>query len=226
MDSWLLRTPVAHRGLHGPDVPENSLAAFSAAARRGYAIEFDVRLAGEDLPAVFHDAGLKRMTGVDHELAKTSAAGLRKLRLAGTGEHVPTLAEVLDAIDGHVPLLVELKTPKDRTEGTLERAVWRVLSGYRGAYAVQSFEPATVAWFRAEAPGVMRGQLMSEGMGRRLAKLPATRPHFLGCDIKRLPDHRVALTRLPVLAWTVRTPADRVRAAVFADNVIFEGYRA
>lgn len=225
-DAWLLATPVAHRGLHGPGVPENSLAAFRAAARRGYAVEFDVRLGGGDLPVVFHDAGLKRMTGVERVLANTSAAALRKLRLLGTAEHVPSLAEVLDAIAGNVPLLIELKTPTDRPSGTLEAAVWYVLAGYRGAYAVQSFQPDTVAWFRRAAPGVTRGQLVDDGAGRRMALLPWTRPDFIGCNIRRLPDHRIARTRLPVLAWTVRGLADRVRAAVFADNVIFEGYRA
>jgi glycerophosphoryl diester phosphodiesterase len=225
MDGWLLRTPVAHRGLHGRGVPENSLAAFRAAARRGYAIEFDIQLAAHDVPVVFHDASLKRMTGAAGEIATASAGDLRGLRLLDSDERVPTFAEVLDDIDGHVPLLIELKTPRDRP-GAQEAAVWPVLSGYRGAYAVQSFDPAAVAWFRAHAPGVLRGQLMSEGIGERLARFPATRPHFLGCDIARLPDHRLAQTRLPLLAWTVRSPSDRVRAAVFADNVIFEGYRA
>jgi len=137
-DAWLLKTPIAHRGLHGAGVPENSLAAFHAAMRRGYAIEFDVRLAGGDVPVVFHDAGLKRMTGVDRELAETPVAALRKLGLRGTAEHVPTFAEVLATVAGIVPLLIELKTPADRPPGTLETAVWGVLAGYRGAYAVQS----------------------------------------------------------------------------------------
>jgi glycerophosphoryl diester phosphodiesterase len=226
MDSWLLRTPIAHRGLHGPGVPENSLAAFHAAARRGYAIELDVRLGGGDEAVVFHDASLKRMTGEDLELAKVSVAGLRKLRLRETDEHVPSFAEVLDAIDGRAPLLIELKTPNDRPAGTLEAATWRVLQGYRGAYAVQSFAPATVAWFRNVAPGVPRGQLMDKEIARCMALKRFTHPDFIGCDIRVLPDRRVAATRLPVLAWTVRSPADRVRAGQFADNVIFEGYRA
>ena len=30
---------------------------------------------------------------------------------------------------------------------------------------------------------------------------------------------------LPLLTWTVRTPADQARAALFADQMIFEGFR-
>ena len=225
MSPWLLCLPIAHRGLHGLDVPENSLAAFRAAMRRGYAIEFDVRLAKADVPGVFHDAALGRMTGVAGLVAETSVEALGELRLKGSEEHVPTLAEVLRAVDGRVPLLIELKTPNGQL-GRLEAAVRRALAGYRGEYAVQSFDPRTVAWFRAHAPEVPRGQLISDGIGRRLAELRFTRPDFLGCDIRRLPDRRVADTGLPVLAWTVRSAGERVRAARFADNVIFEEFRA
>jgi glycerophosphoryl diester phosphodiesterase len=31
--------------------------------------------------------------------------------------------------------------------------------------------------------------------------------------------------KLPLLTWTVRTPEDRERAARYADQVIFEGFR-
>src|SRR5262249_31300242 len=113
MPPWLLRLPIAHRGLHGLDVPENSLAAFRAAMRRGYAIEFDVRLAKDDVPVVFHDAALGRMTGVAGLVAETAVAALRELRLNGSEEHVPTLAEVLRVVNGRVPLLIELKTPNE-----------------------------------------------------------------------------------------------------------------
>ena len=45
----------AHRGLHGNGVPENSLAAFSAAADAGYGIELDVQLSRDGVVMVFHD---------------------------------------------------------------------------------------------------------------------------------------------------------------------------
>ena len=37
--SWLFSRPIAHRGLHGIDAPENSLAAFAKAIEAGYPIE-------------------------------------------------------------------------------------------------------------------------------------------------------------------------------------------
>ena len=35
-NSWLVETPIAHRGLHDKTAPENSLAAFSKAIENGY----------------------------------------------------------------------------------------------------------------------------------------------------------------------------------------------
>ena len=42
--NWLFLTPVAHRGLHDGDRPENSMPAFRAAIEHGFTIEIDVHL--------------------------------------------------------------------------------------------------------------------------------------------------------------------------------------
>ena len=36
--SWIKETPIAHRGLHTKDIPENSLSAFENALKNNYAI--------------------------------------------------------------------------------------------------------------------------------------------------------------------------------------------
>ena len=63
----------AHRGLHGPGVPENSLAAFRRAAEAGYGAELDVRLTRDGRLAVFHDSTLERMCGVPGRVAEKTA---------------------------------------------------------------------------------------------------------------------------------------------------------
>ena len=50
-----LTTPIAHRGLHGLGIPENSLAAAQAAIDAGYGIELDIQPARDGTPMVFHD---------------------------------------------------------------------------------------------------------------------------------------------------------------------------
>jgi glycerophosphoryl diester phosphodiesterase len=123
MPSWLRETPVAHRGLHdqAAGVPENSLAAFRAAADAGYAMEFDVRLSADGIVMVFHDAKLKRLTGRPGLVAETPSAALRQLHLHGTGETIPTLTQVLQVIAGRVPLLIEVKNYGNDPVGPLEQ---------------------------------------------------------------------------------------------------------
>src|SRR4051794_38019687 len=61
-------TGFAHRGLHGPDVPENSLAAFEEAIALGAGIECDVRLSGDGSAVVVHDSNLERSCGIRLEV--------------------------------------------------------------------------------------------------------------------------------------------------------------
>ena len=60
--SWIKETPIAHRGLHTKDIPENSLSAFENALKNNYAIELDVQFTKDKEVVVFHDENLKRIT--------------------------------------------------------------------------------------------------------------------------------------------------------------------
>ena len=239
---WLENVPVAHRGLHDirSGIAENTLSAFRAAIRRGYAIECDVGLSADGVPVVFHDDGLERLTGRAGALESLDAGDLARLPVLGTADTVPSLATLLDLVAGRVPLLIELKSGRGR-RGRLEPAVARLLSAYRGPAAIQSFDPAMVTWYRRNAPEVARGQIsMNYALDREESVAPAMRaplghlafwnealPDFVAYDIEGLPNWAVARHRrrgVPVLAWTVRTASQRVRAAMHADNVIFEDW--
>lgn len=224
--SFLRAHDVAHRGLHGRGVPENSLAAADAAIAAGLGIECDVRLARDGAVVVFHDAGTDRLCGVAGRIA---TAVREPLRLMGTAERVPTLAQLLARVAGRVPLLVEIKTD-GAAHVALCLGVRRALEGYRGPVAVMGFDPQVSRWFARHAPRIVRGLVMRERRGardairRRLAVLAAG-PEFIAYDIRALPSALPAALRargLPLLAWTVRTAADRETAAAHADRAIVE----
>ena len=54
---------IAHRGLHGDGVCENSLSAFRAAVDAGYPIELDVNVSADGECFVIHDDHLMRLCG-------------------------------------------------------------------------------------------------------------------------------------------------------------------
>jgi glycerophosphoryl diester phosphodiesterase len=189
---------------------------------------------------VFHDPALDRITDRSGRLAERTAAELKQTTLRESKETIPTFAEVLSEIAARAPILVEIKSWL-RPVGQLEAAAWHLLEGYSGPFAVQSFDPASLAWFRRHAPEVARGQLshryrhMRYGqpawkrfLMRNLLLVGQSRPHFIGYDIDDLPQPAAALARrlgLPLLAWTVRTEKDRQKARGLVDNIIFEQIR-
>ena len=225
--------PFAHRGLHGTarGIVENSRAAFAAAIDEGFGIELDVQLARDGVAMVFHDAELDRLTGERGPVVERSAAELGRVRLAGSNETIPTLAEVLALIDGRTPLLIEAKAPRGWAVD-LASAIADALEGYTGPHGVMSFNPEVPAWYRRYRPDQLRGLVVSRSqrlglrgdLARRFAMWRA-RPSFLGCDVRDLPYPLAARARsrgVPVYAWTVRTPAAEAIVAAHADQRIFE----
>ncbi len=152
--------PYAHRGLWGGAVPENSLAAFRLAAEKGFAIELDVQLSKDGEVMVFHDYTLTRMCGKEVKLAALTAAELATCRLDGTEEVIPTFREVLDAVGGRVPLLVELKGESGNT--ALCPAVAALLDAYKGKWCVESFNPLLLRWFKKHRKDAARGLLSTD----------------------------------------------------------------
>ena len=120
-ESWIVKTPIAHRGYFGEDIPENSLAAFKQAIKHKLPIELDVTALADGTPVVFHDEKLARMTGHDGFISNSSLADIANLKLQGTKEKIPTFAEVLELVDGKVPLMIEIKN--FGKVGPLEKAV-------------------------------------------------------------------------------------------------------
>lgn len=227
---WIRTRPIAHRGLHrGRVVPENSLAAFEAAIAAHHPIELDVQLLADGHLAVFHDRDLKRLTGHKGRLAEQTLCTLQGLRLYDTDQTIPALAEVLACVAGRVPLLIELKNEKK--VGPPERALLKTLEGYAGEFAVQSFNPRSLQWLRHQAPAILRGQLASKPqpfLRSHLLLTWASAPHFIAYNVRALPTLPTTLAReyfdLPLLAWTVRSPADCERAQQHADNYIFDPF--
>lgn len=244
-----LRLPLAHRGLHdrAAGVIENSRAAFAAAIGAGYGIELDVQRSGDGEAMVFHDHEMPRLTdrpGLVHDYDAASLARIPLLH-AADGETIPTLAEVLDLVAGRAPLLIEVKDQDGALGpdvGPLEARVAALLAGYTGPVAVMSFNPHSVDAIGRDLPTVPRGLTSCDyddpdlsvpdyrraELFANLANLAVTGAAFISHDRHDLASPLVAnlkAQRLPILAWTIRTPEQEAEAREVADNITFEGYR-
>ena len=226
--AWLVERPIAHRGLHTlPDAPENSLAAFVAAADAGFAIELDVRLLRSGEVVVFHDADWLRMTGHTGVVEESTASDIAPFRLLQTSEPVPLLRDAFPAVAGRVPFLIELKSVASVPVGVLEDAVLQVMEGYPGKYAYQAFRRESVEYLRTHAPAdVACGQLAAND-NWHISGGAQIQADFLGYLGTALPTPVSAAFREnggPVLAWTVQSSAQQEQVAPHADNLIFENF--
>ncbi len=232
-DSFLRTTPVAHRGFHGKDAPENSYAAFERAIALGYAIETDVRLSSDGQLVLFHDDSLERMTGERGNVREKTAEELAQLRLGGTNERIPFFSEFLERIGGRAPLLIELKDEPNREEFVAK--VLAALKNYSGEFALQSFDPRILRQIKTQAPHILRGQLACKNSGQKsafrrwaLRYMPLNflnKPHFISYCCSDLPYRRAKRRGTLLLCWTVRSADEYLRVKPLVNNVIFENIR-
>ena len=232
--SWLTAHPIAHRGFHdlARGVPENSLAAFQAAVDARYAIECDLHPSSDGVPMVFHDDELGRLTGLSGGVRELTAAELSSLQLTRTRERIPRLADLLDLVQGRVPLVIELKHMVGRDAG-FARTVVDALRNYHGPVALMSFDPALIADVRAVAPNLPRG-LTAEGDWRSASQHLNTtlrlKVDFISYAIDDLPTpfpvFARRVLRVPLICWTVSTPAQLAKASAWTDQITFEGFAA
>lgn len=124
---------IAHRGF-AADHSENTLGAFRAAARTADAIEFDVRRCASGELVVFHDETLDRVTDRRGLLAETTFGTLRECEVLGSGESVPRLETVVDAVPESIGLHVEIKE-----RGLADDAV-RVLAAASNDVTISAFD--------------------------------------------------------------------------------------
>ncbi len=242
---WLIARPIAHRGLHdaAAGIIENSLPAAEAAIAGHFGIECDVQLSADGEAMVFHDFVLDRLTGQSGPVAVQKADALAAITLKGSQARIPTLSAFLDLIAGRVPVVIEIKSRFDGDLALTRRAA-EIVARYGGQPIVfKSFDPAIVTALRDLAPAVPRGIVamndysypdfahLDAGQRRAMANLlhfGESRPDFLSWKVVDLQSAAPYLGRsalgLPLMSWTVRTPADREMAARHADQMVFEGF--
>ncbi len=240
---WLTARPIAHRGYH--DIAagriENTLPAAEAAIAHRFPIECDLQRTADDRVVVFHDDTLDRLTTGSGPVERKSLAELRAATFRDGDARIPTLEELLDLVDGRVPLVIELKSSFSG-DRRLEAASAAILADYSGPTVVMSFDPASMTAMRRLAPALPRGMLADRFRAQdwptltttqrwiyaTFAMAPAVLPSFVSYDVASLPASPPLALRhffgLPLITWTVRTARDRATAKAWADQITFEGF--
>lgn len=229
-NSWLYSRPIAHRGLWGGDIVENSVTAYKAAADNGYPIEIDLFLTTDNEIVCFHDDTLTRMTGANGKITEKTLAELKTLSLNGTDEKIPTFKEVLNICRNKVPLLIEIK---DQENDFIVDKTVEILKEYDGEFAVQSFNPFYIKRVKKLAPNFTCGILGTHEKERgRITNFVLkhlcfnfmVKPDFISYNKKGLKFVKNKAKKMPVIAWTITSEKERNSLPPFVTNFIFENF--
>lgn len=235
--AWLNNKDTAHRGLHDKNIPENSLEAFQKAINYGFNIELDVQLSKDNVPVVFHDFNLKRMTGYDKDVNQLTLSEIKQLRLLDDPAAViPTLEETLRLCQGKTGLLIEIKKlGYDFVSYAEEDVILPVLQRYKGDFIVKSFNPFTVDYFGRYAPEFVRGFLSSVAsiedyapaareVVERLLFSQDKRVDFFDYYYPLLGSELYNMVDLPLVVWTINNIEDYNKVKPLTISCIFEGF--
>jgi glycerophosphoryl diester phosphodiesterase len=241
---WLTARPVAHRGLHdrARGILENMPAAVVAAISGNFSIEVDIQRSADGEAMVHHDDVLGRLTDGAGALRDMTSAELKAVTFKDTPERMMSLGDLCALVAGRVPLVIEVKSHFDGDRRLVTRMA-EVLAAYRGPVVGMSFDPDQVLALRELMPQLPRGitaeyayseahwpqatPAQRRGM-QHLRHAFQTQPHFVAFRVDDLPAAAPwmahGLFGCALLTWTVRSPAQRERAARYADQMIFEGF--
>lgn len=224
---------ISHRGIHdNKKIYENTLEAIKLAQEKNYIIEIDIHITKDDKIIVFHDYNTKRITKQDMIIEKSNYKDLNNQNII----HIPTLEEVLEQVNGIVPLLIEIKQPNK--VGKLEQKLMQILKNYKGDYAIQSFNPYVLLWFKKNHPKILRGQLSCSYKNKRLNKLTKiilknmllnklTTPDFITYKYNELSISKIKKYQkknIKVLGWTLTSKEEYKKYKEIYDNLICEKF--
>lgn len=237
---WLFDRPIAHRGLHDAQIPENSLPAYEKACELSYNIEIDTHLTKDGHVVVHHDDSLKRVCGYDKLIRDCTLDEIKAQKLSGTEHSVPTLKEVLDCVGGRTGILCEIKgiNPFDKR---IAKATLKTIKGYEGPIALQSFNFGAVKYCKKHCD-LPTGELCTwsslDGKKDRWAPVnfmgkmwvcKFTKPDFISYNVnacsRALSPNKYMdkwSKKLPVLFWTIDSQTKLEDCKQYANNIIFE----
>jgi len=170
MHDWPRPLILAHRGASA-HAPENTLSAFELALmQRAHGVELDAKLSADGEIVVIHDATVDRTTDGKGRVSQLTLAALRELDAGSffsekfSGEKIPTLAEVFEAIGDQARINVELTnyaTPRDGLADKVCDLVKRF--GLEKKVLFSSFLPSNLKRTRSLLPDTPRGLLALGG---------------------------------------------------------------
>jgi len=150
---------------------------------------------------------------------------------------IPSLKDLLNLVQGKVPLLIEIKSESPIV--SLTHQVLTLLNDYQGKVAIHSFDPKVVRLLKKEAPHLLRGQIAcyfkNESMFflkkwalKHMVYNLINGPDFVTYAIEDAPNKMLNRhkKKMPIIGYTAKNKKAYTEALNYFDNAVFEGFEA
>ena len=244
--SFLTERPFAHRGYHSRSlndygkIPENSLEAFKLAMKKNYSIEMDIHLTKDLEIIVFHDFFLGRLTSKTGFVFNKNLNYITQARLSNN-EPVPTIEDVLNLINGRVPVLLEIKHSKliKKNIEVFTRVLAEKLESYKGPLALMSFSLELIKYisksnlFNNFPLGLTTSFPTKETLAHNIKnnkienEIISSKLQFISQDWKGIRNNRIKRLKkldIAILSWTITSREIERMLEGLVDNITFESY--
>lgn len=235
---------VAHRGASGY-APENTMAAIKKAITMGVdMIEIDVQLSKDNEVVLMHDLTVDRTTNGKGKVRDLYLEEIKKLDAGKwfssefSGEKVPTLEEVIQAINGQCKLLIEVKRVKSK-KLEIENKIVQLINKYN-AYnwcIVQSFETQVIKNIQALDKSIECHKLVTmnisvlplhidsrikTGTIYKYKTVQSINPYFKMLNKRKV--NKIHSRGQKIITWTVNEPEDMKRMIEMGVDGIITNY--
>lgn len=169
----------------------------------------------------------ERIEEVDYEF-------LKKLKLYDTNEHIPLFSEIIELVNGKIPLLIEIK--KHQNIGILENILIEQLKNYQGEYSICSFNKDILYWFRKNSKKIKIGLIFDFESKKFfkynkilfLYKYFKIKPNYVSLDYKLYDTTSIyqfcKRKNLPIIFWTIDSKELMDKFYNKVDGLIFEKF--
>ena len=202
--NFLTKTIIAHRGIHYKYL-ENTIPAFNEALKRNYTIEFDIRNTKDNQLVVFHDSNLKRIFDINREIDDLTLQEIKKYT------YIPTLQEVLNLINGKVPIIIDIKV--------YNKELINILDNYKGEFSIQSFNPLILYKIKKIRPNYIIGYLIYRFLYLKSIHLILS-PDYIATNLTNLELISKYKNKYIILGYTLKSKKEYQKYKHLADNFI------
>ena len=120
--------------------------------------------------------------------------------------------------------------------GEIETILMELLKSYNGKYAIQSFSPKVLYWFKRNYPNVLRGQLARKYKKIKVSSTKKvilsnmllnvfTKPHFISYKYHELSLNQIKKYKkknIYIIGWTITNKREYNHYKKYYDNLICE----